>query len=267
MAKRFTDTEKWKKPFIRSMKAPYKLLWLYILDECDHAGIWQVDIEVAQIKIGEKLNLETAKEYFKGRILELDFGDKWFIYDFIDFQYGMLNEQNRAHNSVINILKKHSIDFKNKPLISPLQGAKDKDMDKDKVKELDKDMDKELENAEKFELIFPYNSEKFKTAWSVLVGMKKWRKKSLHALQASLKQLSEFDEDFSITLIERAIAGEYQGLVFQNTKEEFNKLKNGTVTGKTNITAHERNKIELDEMLRKSQEFLRRSASGEFKSD
>jgi len=60
MAKRFTDTDKWKKPFIRCMKAPYKLLWIYILDECDHAGIWHVDFDVAEIKIGEKLNLEFA---------------------------------------------------------------------------------------------------------------------------------------------------------------------------------------------------------------
>ena len=55
MAKRFTDTEKWKKPFIRGLQGAYKLLWLYICDDCDHAGIWQVDIEVAQIRIGEKM--------------------------------------------------------------------------------------------------------------------------------------------------------------------------------------------------------------------
>ena len=135
MAKRFTDTDKWKKPFIRSMKAPYKLLWLYILDECDHAGIWQVDFDVAQIKIGEKLNKETALIFFKGRVLELNDGDKWFVYDFIEFQYGILNPANRAHNSVINILSKYKIDLENKPLISPLQGAMDMDMVKDKVKD------------------------------------------------------------------------------------------------------------------------------------
>lgn len=136
MAKRFTDTDKWKKPFIRSMKAPYKLLWLYILDECDHAGLWQVDFEVAQIKIGEKLNRETAIKFFEGRILEVNNGGKWFVFDFIEFQYGDLNPLNRAHNSVIKILEKYSIDYKNKPLTSPLQGAKD--MDKDMVKDKDK---------------------------------------------------------------------------------------------------------------------------------
>jgi len=61
MAKRFTDTDKWKKTFIRTMKAPYKLLWLYILDECDHAGIWQVDFDVDEIKNLYKFMAISAK--------------------------------------------------------------------------------------------------------------------------------------------------------------------------------------------------------------
>jgi len=129
MAKRFTDTGKWNKPFLRGMKAPYKLLWIYILDECNHAGIWEIDFEVAQIKIGEKLNKETAHQYFNGQILEFD--NKWFIYNFIEFQYGELNPVNRAHNSVIQLLTKYGIDWKIKPLTSPLQGCKDKEKDKD----------------------------------------------------------------------------------------------------------------------------------------
>lgn len=141
MAKRFTDTEKWKKPFIRTLKSPYKLLWLYILDECDHAGIWQVDFDVAEIKIGEKLKRETAIENLQSKIYVFDNGNKWFIPDFIEFQYGTLDAKNRAHLSVLNILHKNEIDI-NKPLTSPLQGA----MDKDK----DKDMDKDDKPKEKF---------------------------------------------------------------------------------------------------------------------
>lgn len=135
MAKRFTDSEKWKKPFIRSMKAPYKLLWLYILDECDHAGIWQVDFDVAEIKIGEKLKKDDAKKYLIEHIIEFENGEKWFIPDFIEFQYGQLNPENRAHNSVIHILTKYNLIKGNKPLTSPLQGAMD--MDKDMVKDKD----------------------------------------------------------------------------------------------------------------------------------
>lgn len=145
MAKRFTDTDKWKKKFIRSLQAPYKLLWLYILDECDHAGVWIVDFDVAQIRLDENLSESEALIFFSEKIIPIDEGEKWVILDFIEFQYGILNEKNRVHDSVINSLKKYELwDLeekvikKNKPLTSPLQGVKDKDKDKDKEKEKDR---------------------------------------------------------------------------------------------------------------------------------
>jgi len=140
MAKRFTDTEKWKKPFIRGLHGAYKLLWLYICDDCDHAGIWQVDIEVAQIRIGEKIDSKEAVKSFDEKIIIFDKGNKWFIPSFLEFQYPSgLNPDNRAHNSVIILLEKYNLRISNnKPLISPSEGSmdmdKDMDMDMDKVK-------------------------------------------------------------------------------------------------------------------------------------
>ena len=138
MAKRFTDTEKWKKPFIRGLQGAYKLLWLYICDDCDHAGIWQVDIEVAQIRIGEKIDSKEAIKSFDEKIIIFDKGNKWFIPSFLEFQYPSgLNPDNRAHNSVIILLEKYSLRISNnKPLISPSEGSMDMDM----VKDMDKDM-------------------------------------------------------------------------------------------------------------------------------
>lgn len=138
MAKRFTDTEKWKKPFIRGLQGAYKLLWLYICDDCDHAGIWQVDIEVAAIRIGEKIDLIEAIKSFDEKIIILDKGNKWFIPSFLEFQYPSgLNPDNRAHNSVIILLEKYNLRIsKDKPLISPSEGSMDMDM----VKDMDKDM-------------------------------------------------------------------------------------------------------------------------------
>jgi len=145
MAKRFTDTDKWKKPFVKSLKGTYKLFWLYLLDDCDHAGIWQVDVDVAQIRIGDEIDLYQALKLFGDKVTVFNNGEKWFIPDFIEFQYGDLNPQNRAHNSVLTLLNKYNLLPKNKPLTSPLQGAKDKDMDKD----MDKDKDKEVGESEK----------------------------------------------------------------------------------------------------------------------
>jgi hypothetical protein len=151
MAKRFTDTEKWKKPFIRGLQGAYKLLWLYICDDCDHAGIWQVDLDVAQIRIGEKINIEEAIKSFGDKIVIFDKGNKWFIPSFIEFQYPSgLNPENRAHNSTIILLEKYNlIDKNNKPLKSPLEGAMD--MDKDMVMVKDKEQAKEKKpNLEEF---------------------------------------------------------------------------------------------------------------------
>ncbi len=146
MAKRFTDTNKYKKPFLRGLQGAYKLLWDFLYHECDHAGIWIVDFEIAQIYLGSdmKVNKQDALLYFnygENRIIEVDNGNKWFIPSFIEFQYGKLNPENRAHNSVICVLNKYNLYDSNKGLITPLQGCKD--MDKDK----DKDMD--MENGEK----------------------------------------------------------------------------------------------------------------------
>jgi hypothetical protein len=144
MAKRFTDTDKYKKPFIRSLKGAYKLFWDYLYHDCNHAGIWIADFEIAQIYLGSDMpiNRQEALEVFNKdeiRVIEFDGGSKWFIKPFIDFQYGQLNENNRVHKSVIDTLSRHRLIKENKPLTSPLQRAKDKDMDKDKDKEKDKE--------------------------------------------------------------------------------------------------------------------------------
>ena len=151
MAKRFTDTDKYKKPFFRNLPGAYKLLWDYLYHACDHAGIWIVDFEIAQIYLGQDMPVtkQKALELFnkdEQRIVVLNCGSKWFLPSFIDFQYGRLSESNRAHKSVISILKKYNLHEGIKPLASPLQGAskgakdKEQEQDKDKVKDKEKDI-------------------------------------------------------------------------------------------------------------------------------
>lgn len=130
MSKRFTDTDKWKKSLLKSMPAEYKLLWFYICDDCDHAGIWNVDIEVAALRIGEEVTAAKAIEVFGEKIKVFDGGEKWFIPGFIEFQYGELNEKNRVHESILKKLNKYKL-LENKPLTSPLQGAKEEDKEEE----------------------------------------------------------------------------------------------------------------------------------------
>lgn len=145
MAKRFTDTNKWDRLWFRNLNKDYKLLWFFILDKCDASGIWYVDFEAVEFFTKIKFNKQQVLKDFKKQITEINDSSKWFIKDFVLFQYGNLNPANRCHKSVLDILKSNKIDFVEgafKPLISSLQGAKDKDKEQAKVKVKDKDKEK-----------------------------------------------------------------------------------------------------------------------------
>lgn len=112
MAKRFIDSNKYKKRFIRNLPSVYKIFWDYILCNCDNAGIWHVDFDVAKVETGEKsLNEKKARELFKEKIISFDNNEKWFIPSFIDFQYGKLNENtiSKPLQSVIKQLKNYNL--------------------------------------------------------------------------------------------------------------------------------------------------------------
>lgn len=68
-------------------------------------------------------------------------------------------------------------------------------------------------------LVFPFDTERFKSAWDILIKEPKWRKKTFNALQAALKKLSEYDEQTAISAIEAAIAGNYQGIFPEKIKQ------------------------------------------------
>ena len=134
MAKRMTDTDKWKKRFVRELSPQHKLLWFYILDDCNHAGIWEVDIEVASIRVGYELVYDMLPKEFLDKVVIFDNGDKWFIPDFIDFQYGELNPNSNVHKSVIALLNKYKLEGYVKGLQTLPDTVQDKDKVKDKVK-------------------------------------------------------------------------------------------------------------------------------------
>ena len=138
MAKRFTDTNKWSKSWYMGLPKGEKLLWVYMTDSCDHAGIWEVNWELTTFMVG--FQVTQLPESLEKQVAKIS-DKKYFIKDFIEFQYGTLNPNVNAHKSVINILTKHNIikSTLNQPLINPNLGVKDKDKDKDKDMVKDKD--------------------------------------------------------------------------------------------------------------------------------
>lgn len=111
-----------------------KNAWNYLCDKCDHAGIWDVNVALMSLQIGEQYTLDELVDGLGDRV-GLIAANKLMLQDFVAFQYGTLNPANRVHQSVICRLegfKNKPLVEKKKPLAEPLEGAKDKDKDKDK---------------------------------------------------------------------------------------------------------------------------------------
>lgn len=159
MAKRLTDVNKWDDPWFVDLKHEYRFLWLYILDKCNHAGIWKVNKRMAEFVIGAEVDFEGFLKASKNRVKVYQDGEKWFIRKFLDFQYGQLLETNRVHVSVLSELKKEGL---YKDYISPFQGDKDKDINKDKEKEKDKDSFNSLKAFEEIWKQYPNKAGKTK---------------------------------------------------------------------------------------------------------
>lgn len=138
MAKRFTDTGKWAKAGFSELSIKMKLIWIYLCDNCDHAGVWDINMNLLSFQIGQRTTLPEMTEGFGDKVELRD--NKLLIPSFIEFQYGALNPDNRVHQSVLQRLERLAPSM---DLTSPLQGDKDKDKEKDKEKEKDKDKDYE----------------------------------------------------------------------------------------------------------------------------
>ena len=138
MAKRFIETDIWKKRWWRNLPPKLKLFYIYLLTQCDHAGMWDVDIELAEFQIGMPLNDKEIKEHL-GKHIKVIKEDKWFIKAFPSFQYNILNPNVKAHASVIKILDKYNCLQSVSNTYASVQD-KDKDKDKDKVKEKNMDV-------------------------------------------------------------------------------------------------------------------------------
>lgn len=109
MAKRFTDSDKFRDVWYRQLKPKHKCLWEYMLSECSIAGILDIDFDSMSFHIGDKIT-EKDLEIFSDRIIFLSL-NKIFIPRFIKFQQNNISETNPAHKNIIKILENYNIDL------------------------------------------------------------------------------------------------------------------------------------------------------------
>ena len=145
MAKRYTDTEKWKDDWFVSLNNDYRIVWQWLLDNCNHAGICKRSIKLLNFMCNTNITEEELINEIEGRLIIKD--NIWFIPKFLKFQYCSLKSKKPVIVSVIKELEINGLlnfipeSFGNdyiiikEPLGNHLVSIKDKDMDKDKDKD------------------------------------------------------------------------------------------------------------------------------------
>ena len=71
----------------------------------------------------------------------------------------------------------------------------------------------------------PYSSPQFVNLWHKLAETPRWQQKPHETIRLILDKLKEFDEEFSIQLIEKAIQGGWSALIFPETKQKYQQWK------------------------------------------
>lgn len=128
MAKRFTDTEKWKREWFADLCPMAKLTWLYILDNVDHCGVWHRNFKRMSLDIGAPITEGQFAEWFQRKFIQFE-EDKYWFPSFIEFQQKQpLNPANKSHKPIIEFLTKHNFlnkfSVETKGLESPYEAPK-----------------------------------------------------------------------------------------------------------------------------------------------
>ena len=110
MAKRFTDTDKWKDEWYTELSNDYKVIWIYLLDTCDNAGLYKRNIKLLNYYCNTNVSAEDILNVFNKRVTQLSV-DKWLINKFCVYQYGtdFLDSTNKAVLSAVKILEQNNI--------------------------------------------------------------------------------------------------------------------------------------------------------------
>jgi hypothetical protein len=162
MAKRFTDTNKWNDVWFSQLSNDYKLIWIYILDSCDNAGIWISNIKNLNYFCNSNITEADLIKIFSGKLSKVT-DEKWIVNKFCTIQYGdnFLESKNKAVLAAIKTLNSLNLikDIKgiatlSIPYLYPIDTPKEQEQEqvKDKVQEQEQEKDKSKE--QEFDEIF-----------------------------------------------------------------------------------------------------------------
>ena len=236
MGKRFIDTEMFKDTFIRGLEAPLKPLWVYLFCDCNAAGIWNVEMDVAKLRCGINIDYPDDKilAAFESKIMLIANGEKWFIPSFVKIQYNNeLRTNNPALKKVIKeldfygllteiddetfTLKQSPFEAPLKPLLYLKKGSKEEEKEKEKEKEEEKEKEKENKKEKEKVLIMPFTSDNFIHHWQLWknyrkeMGKKKYQIIGEQSALSSLSKKSDGNENTAVNIINQSMANGWLG--------------------------------------------------------
>lgn len=113
MSKRFIDTGLFDDDWFMNLSKDGKLLWIYFITKCDHAGILRMNEKLCKVQTDIKDLTETIKQ-LDNRLVTVS-EHLYFIPKYIEFQYpGFPNSKVRQQQSAVEILIKHGLFDKEK---------------------------------------------------------------------------------------------------------------------------------------------------------
>lgn len=118
MAKRFTDSNKWRNEWFRTLSLKSKLAWVFLCDECESHGIIKMDYGLASFQLGFSIDPNTLAEWFGDKIYFLN-DENILIVQFFEFQYGESKDSWSAKVRAKEKLEQLGFTFENNKLVIP----------------------------------------------------------------------------------------------------------------------------------------------------
>jgi hypothetical protein len=109
MGKRLTVTSKWSDVWFMKLSPQAKLIYLYIIDNCDHIGVYEYNEALMKVQIGfsDKVDIESHIKEMGDKVEWFSDGAKIWVVNFIHVHYGVLGKKSSIHRTVVNEVKKY----------------------------------------------------------------------------------------------------------------------------------------------------------------
>lgn len=166
---------------------------------------YQSDTDLYQQNVNNSVKTDTESYQEDSDMYQADSESYQYGYRTVSINRQTINKTNKDSLEQHKPKKKYKnkIDFKN----ALSTGCKEKEKKVAKKKEKDPDL--------------LFTSLVLQEKWTKLLSMPKWRKKPEESIIQTFERLKKYEEEFVLDLLESAISGNWQGVIFPETDMKY----------------------------------------------